>query len=305
MSNIYFLYGEERYDLELQIEKIKKEYDNLEIGLNYFLLNKDNVDELSDIIQGITFFGTGKLIIIKDTGLKFNVDLLNDIDQDITIVIVEGESVDKRLSEYKKISKIANCMEFKHMDQKQMCEYVKKILGRYGIKISADTALYFFEICGNNKANNINELQKLVIYLNDEEEKNVTNEIIDKVCSRTLNAKIFDVLSLIVNKKKKEAMIRLDELLEQKESIIKIYIMLYKQIKSMYMIKYLKSKNESNIAQVLGIHPYTLKNLSKTCDIYTMKKLKEIIYSFDEYDEKTKNGEMDFEIGLKKIICSM
>ena len=26
---------------------------------------------------------------------------------------------------------------------------------------------------------------------------------------------------------------------------------------------------------------------------------------FDEYDEKTKNGEMDFEIGLKKIICTM
>ena len=64
--------------------------------------------------------------------------------------------------------------------------------------------------------------------------------------------------------------------------------MLYKQIRTMYLIKYLKIKKEPNIASILGIHPYTAKILSKSCDIYTLDKLKEIMYSFDEYDEKTK-----------------
>ena len=113
------------------------------------------------------------------------------------------------------------------------------------------------------------------------------------------------VLNKIVNKDKKNAIKALDDILKQKESIIKIYIMLYKQIKQMYMIKYLKQKNEIDIAQKIGIHPYTFKLLNVTCDKYTLNDLKQVMYMFDEYDEKTKNGEMDFEIGLKKIICAM
>ena len=33
--------------------------------------------------------------------------------------------------------------------------------------------------------------------------------------------------------------------------------------------------------------------------------LRGILKNFDEYDEKTKIGEMDFEVGLKKIIANM
>lgn len=302
MSNIYLLYGEEKYDLELRLQKIKKEYDNLSEGINLYYITNDNIDELPSLLQGVTFFGTEKLIIIKDTKLKFNVDLLKDIDKDITIVVIE-ESVDKRTTDYKTLSKIAECIEFKFMDDVKVKEYIMQVLKKYNISISNEDADYLSQMLGNQKSNIINELNKLVIYL--EGENNVNREIIDKVCTKTLNAKIFDVLSNIVNKKKKIAIKELDELLQQKEPIVKIYIMLYKQVKQMYLIKYLKGKNSPNIAQILGIHPFVFKNLSKSCDAYTLKELRNILNEFDIYDEKTKNGEMDFEIGLKKIILSM
>lgn len=302
MSNIYLLYGEEKYDLELRLQKIKKEYDNLSEGINLYYITNDNIDELPSLLQGVTFFGTEKLIIIKDTKLKFNVDLLKDIDKDITIVVIE-ESVDKRTTDYKTLSKIAECIEFKFMDDVKVKEYIMQVLKKYNISISNEDADYLSQMLGNQKSNIINELNKLVIYL--EGENNVNREIIDKVCTKTLNAKIFDVLSNIVNKKKKIAIKELDELLQQKEPIVKIYIMLYKQVKQMYLIKFLKGKNSPNIAQILGIHPFVFKNLSKSCDAYTLKELRNILNEFDIYDEKTKNGEMDFEIGLKKIILSM
>lgn len=302
MSNIYLLYGEEKYDLELRLQKIKKEYDNLSEGINLYYITNDNIDELPSLLQGVTFFGTEKLIIIKDTKLKFNVDLLKDIDKDITIVVIE-ESVDKRTTDYKTLSKIAECIEFKFMDEVKVKEYIMQVLKKYNISISNEDADYLSQMLGNQKSNIINELNKLVIYL--EGENNVNREIIDKVCTKTLNAKIFDVLSNIVNKKKKIAIKELDELLQQKEPIVKIYIMLYKQVKQMYLIKFLKGKNSPNIAQILGIHPFVFKNLSKSCDAYTLKELRNILNEFDIYDEKTKNGEMDFEIGLKKIILSM
>lgn len=301
-SNIYLLYGEEKYDLEKKLSSIKKQFDKLENGVNLFYITKDNIDELGNILSEVTFFGSHKLVVIKNTNLKFDAKLLENIDDDVVVVIIE-ESVDKRLTSYKSISKIAEVCEFKTLDRRAMTTYVYDLLKRYKLNLTFDVADYFVEVCGLDKNNNINEIKKLVIYL--EPGANITKEIIDKICSKTLNAKIFDVLNKIVNKEKEEGIKLLDNILAQKESIIKVYIMLYKQVKQMYMIKYLKSKNVQDIASYLGIHPYTFKLLSSTCSKYTLDDLKKIMYMFDEYDEKTKNGEMDFEIGLKKIICTM
>ena len=55
MSNIYLLYGEEKYDLDQRVEKIKKEFQNLEIGVNLFYITNDNLDELESVTQGVTF----------------------------------------------------------------------------------------------------------------------------------------------------------------------------------------------------------------------------------------------------------
>lgn len=302
MSNIYLLYGEEKYDINQKIEKIKKEFLSLEVGVNLFYVNSDNIDELDSITQGVTFFGSEKLIIIKNTNLKFNVNILKNLEEDIKVVIVE-DNVDKRLTEYKTLSKIAECIEYKHFDERQMIQFIIDILKRYNVKISYEDAEYMQNVCGNDKYNNINELQKLVIYVGNG--GIVTKEIIDTVCSKTLSAKLFDVLDDIINKKKDIAIKQLDFLLKQKEPIVKIYIMLYKQFKQLYMIKVLKQKGEKNIAQELGIAPFILKKLSSAADKYSEEELKNIIYAFDDYDQKTKNGDMDFEIGLKKIICML
>lgn len=302
MANIYLLYGEEKYDLNSKVEKIKKEFSNLEVGVNLFYVNLENLDELENITQSVTFFGSEKLIIIKDTKLKFNVDLLKDIDPDIKVVIIE-DSVDKRTSEYKTLSKIAEVNEYKHPDEKQRITYISDILKKYGKKISYEDASYMQSVCGEDKSNIINELQKLVIYADDTDI--IDKKMIDKICSKTLSAKIFDVLDDIIGRKKKQAISQLDNLLKQKESIIKIYIMLYKQYKQLYQIKLLKKKGQKDIAGTLGLHPFVVKKLLYSVDKYSEEELKNIIYAFDDYDYKTKNGDIDFEIGLKKIICML
>ena len=127
MSNIYLLYGEEKYDINQKIEKIKRSFENLEVGVNLFYINLDNIDELESITQGVTFFGSQKLIIIKNTNLKFNINLIKDLDEDVVVIIIE-DNVDKRLSEYKTLSKIAECIEYKHLDERQMVQFIIDIL---------------------------------------------------------------------------------------------------------------------------------------------------------------------------------
>lgn len=303
-KQIYLFFGEEAYDIQKAIEKIKKSFDILKDNINFFELNKENITTLYDICQNVTFLGDKKLVIIKDTNLKFDIDKMYNSMTDETIVCIIEQTIDKRTSEYKKLSKIANIQEFNHLNLEDMTKYIAGILSKYNLKIIKANAEYFVNVCGDDKQNDLNELQKLVIYSNSQTDV-ITKDMIDKVCSKTLNAKIFDMLDKAVNKNSYGAIKDLDDLLMQKEPIVKIYIMLYRQIIQMYMIKILKNKNSQNISQVLKIHPFVLRKLSYSCDKYTLDSLKNIIYLFDEYDEKTKQGDMDFVIGLKKIICQM
>jgi DNA polymerase-3 subunit delta len=298
---IYLLYGEEKYDLYKFVDKIKSKFDKLEIGVNMFNITKENINELESISHSITFFGQNKLVIIKDTNLKFDIKkmLLNCEENDVYLII--EDSVDKRTAEYKELSKNCEVKVFEHLNTKDMISYIINILKMYKLTISYDNAQYMVEICGEDKSNNINELQKIVAYLNVGD--TVTKEVIDKICAKTLNSKIFDMLDFAVNKDKHKAIDLLEDLLMQKEPAIKISIMLYKQIKQIYMIKYLKEQNTKDINSILEIHPFVFGKLNKVSDKYDLKYLRILIDKFDEFDSKTKIGEMDFEIGLKQIIC--
>ena len=303
-KRIYLFYGEETYDIQKAIDKLKKNFDVLKDSINLFYLNKENIETLYDICQNVTFLGDQKLVIVKDTNLKFDIDKMYNSMSEGTIVAIIEQAIDKRTNEYKKLSKIAIIQEYNHLSLDDMANYIEYILSKYNLKISKSDVEYFVNVCGDDKQNDINELQKLVIYAQLKTDI-ITKEMIDKVCVKTLNAKIFDMLDKAVNKNSYEAINDLNDLLMQKEPIVKIYIMLYRQILQMYMIKILKNKNKPNIAQILKIHPFVLKKLSYSCDKYTLNSLKNLIYLFDEYDEKTKQGDMDFVIGLKKIICQM
>lgn len=303
VSGVYLFYGEEEYDISRYIEKIKKCFENLEVGVNLYILDKSNIDMLSDLCDLVSFFGTKKLILVRGTGLKFNVNILDNINEDTT-VIIEEKSVDKRTSEWKYLSKNATCIEFAKLNEKDAAAYVIKTLGAYDIKVTQDVADYMVANCTSDKLLLINEFKKITAYL--KKGSLLTKEDIDYICVKTLNAKVFDMLDLAVNKKKEEAIYKLRELLEQKESAIGISIMLFKQIKQMYMIKLMQQDGVvSNIAEALGIHPFVYRKLSYSVNKYTLDELRQLILEFGEYDERSKIGEMDMENGLVRIITSM
>lgn len=300
---IYLLYGEEKYDLYKFVDKLKSKFDKLETGVNLFQITKENINELESISYSVTFFGSSKLVIIKDTELKFDVKkMIENADKDDLYLVIEN-SVDKRLVQYKELSKHSEVKEFKYLSAKEMIEYIIKTLKMYKLNIDYEVAEYMVNMCGEDKNNNINELKKIVSSF--EENSIITKENINKICVKTLGSKLFDMLDLAVNKKKKNAIEMLEDLFLQKEPAIKISIMLYKQIKQMYIIKYLKEKKIKNINEILKIHPFVFSKLNKSSDKYTLEHLKLLMNKFNDYDSKTKIGEIDFEIGLKEIICMM
>ena len=68
LHGIYLLYGTEKYDVENYFEKIKKCFTHLELGVNFFTLDKTNIDSLQDVCESVSFFGLEKLVLIRNIG---------------------------------------------------------------------------------------------------------------------------------------------------------------------------------------------------------------------------------------------
>lgn len=309
VNGVYLFFGEENYEVNRLLEKTRKTFSNLEIGVNYFNIDNSNILTLRDVVESISFFGEEKLIVIKDTGLKFDMTVFDDMNKkDIAVIIIE-KSIDKRISEYKYLAKNASCIEFKELNIKDAALYIIKTLRAYKIEVSKDVADYMVVSCTTNKNILINEFKKIVAYLEDKN-KVLTKEIIDKICSKTLNAKTFGVLELAINKQKEKAIKGVEDLLEQKESAIGISIMLFKQIKNMYTIRSILEKDReqgtrTNIIALTGMHPYQFQKLEEASRRYTAKELEKLIKEFDEYDERTKLGEMDFNNGIIRLVMAL
>lgn len=305
VHGVYLLYGTEAYDIESYVEKIKKCFNNLEAGVNLFVLDKTNIDSLVDICDSVSFFGLEKLVIIRNTGLKFNKEILENINNPELVIVITETSVDKRTSEYKYLAKNATCVEFNKLNEKDAIFFVKRMLNAYKIVVTDDVAKYLVDVCTEDKQTLINEFRKIVAYL--EQGESLTKEIIDKICSKTLDAKIFDLMDQIMAKNKKEALKLLDDMLAQGTYIGIISSMIFKQLKQIYQIKLMQKEygTSVDIAKELGIHPFAFSKLKNVTNLYDIERLEQLMLDFDEYDENSKTGKIDIVLGLKRIILDM
>ena len=66
---IYLLYGEDEYLRNEYLKKIKKEFGELQLGINYVQIDENNVNNIISDIETPAFGFPTKFIMAKDTGL--------------------------------------------------------------------------------------------------------------------------------------------------------------------------------------------------------------------------------------------
>lgn len=305
LRNIYFFYGEEKYDIQRYVAKILKIFGEVIDGVNFSNFDKNNIDKLESFCNTFSFFGTKKIAIVKDSGLRFDMEFIKDEEKlnDITIIFIE-DSVDKRTVGYKTLSSIGYEIEFTYMKESELVYWVVSMFKAYKIEVSKDVSEYYISKVGTDKNNIINEMRKVVDYI--DKDGKLTKDIVDKICYKSLNSVIFDLTDAIMIKNRKETIQILEELVIKKEPVQKIFITLYNQFKNLYLIKVYKINNRiSDIASECKIHPFVIKKMLMHVDNYSKEKIEDILNKFIELDEQSKTGVINLEIGFKKLICEI
>ena len=320
---IYLLYGEETYLLEQLLKKIKKNFGELVKGINYIVIDENNVQELIADIETPAFGYPNKLIIARNTGifkregkgrsggaskevkdkindyLKENVDMIND-----TVVLVFVENEAEKNSIFNTIEKIGQVCNFEEQKPFQIIKRLKIICNSYKVNVDENTLQYLIESCGTNMQDLINETRKLIEYAG--ENGKIQKQDIDKLCIKKIESVIFDLTDNLGQKKVKEAIDVLYNLIAAKEPIQKILITLYNHFKKLYFVK-IAVANNKDVATSLNLKQtqmFLVNKYKMQAKGFKTSELRKIIQELQDLDYKYKIGLIDINVGLEAILCA-
>ena len=306
---IYLLYGEDNYIKNEYLKKIKKKFVELKLGINYIQIDENNCQNIISDIETPAFGYDTKLIVSRNCSLlkKKNVvgeklaEYLKSNDTEgIELVIVEDD-IDKITSLYKTIEKIGQVKECKEKTPRELIGQIKSIANLYQVNIKENTAQFLIECVGTNMEDIINELRKLIEYEGKGNE--ITIKDIDALTVKKAESVIFDLTDNLGKKNIKEAIEVLHNLLYSKEPIQKILVMLYNHFKKLYIVKI---SNGTNISQALKLKPnqtFLINKYQNQARFFEKNELRSLLEEFINLDEKSKNGNIDLNVGLESVLC--
>ena len=311
MENLYLITGDDLFERERKVNKIKESFGELVKGINFITLDKDTVYLLSSEVMTYPFGFDKKLIIVNIVSKAnseegnttkndwFNEELteniLNSIDMNVIVFVGDFQT---RSKIYKFVSQNGKCIECnKPRSKKDVAPWVVSIAKQHEKNISALNANYMIQTCGADKLMLYNEMQKLVDYIGERDE--ITKEDIESVGIRTLETIIFDLTDCLGSRNISNSIKFLEELLEQKEPIQKILIMIAKHFKSLLITKICLNENR-NVADELNTKfPFIVNKYKEQARRFTHEELEQVLVDLAELDMDSKLGKIDLKIGLE------
>ena len=327
---IYLFYGEETYLLETKVKRIKKEFTQLIQGINFIQIDDTNAEELISDLETPAFGFDKKLIIAKNTGLfkkekktsksdtkkkkndesklpmyekiaKYIEKNKDELNESVDLIFVEQEADKNTL--YQTIEKVGEVKEFTLLKLPELITNIKKIASAYKVNINDETVKYLIECCGTSMQDLINEIRKLIEYKG--ENNTITKQDVDLMCTKQIQAVIFDLTDNLGKKETGKALEIYNGLISNKEPIQKILITLYNHFKKLYIIK-IAEKYKEDAATAMNLKPNQLFLVGKykgQARYFDTNELREILNALIDLDANYKVGLISLEIGIEAILC--
>ena len=307
-GKLYLLYGDEAYLRRLYLKNLLKALHAEDGDMNFtrFTGRNLNDDDVLNIGNTLPFFSERRVVLIDSMGIfrekheKLE-EYLKELPDYLTIVMNE-EEVDKRGKLYKAVQKYGYAAEFKTLEEKDLEDWVVRILARSGKKIRKSTCTELLACTGKDLNYISNELEKLIAYSGSRSE--ITADDIGAVCSPVIENKIFDLVTAVASGDRKTALKKYDDLLILKEPPMRILYLLARQFDQLLHIKELSGSGSgyAAIADSLKMNPYVVKKSFPLTRRYTTEQLRAAVEDMVRAEEDVKTGRLDERLSVELMI---
>src|SRR3989339_451202 len=212
ISPIYLFYGDEDYlknEIISSIESITIEPSTKDFNYNVFYFgDKNNSDtSMETVLQSANsypFISDKKLVIVKNINkLPESQDSLletyiDNPSKTTCLILVGGEKLPKRVL-FTKIESEYPTVNFYHLFESDICRWIVEEVKYFKKNISNSATQMLLDITGENLADIKREIDKLVLYA--EENTEITIEDVEICCGHFKENTIFELLPVLAAKK--------------------------------------------------------------------------------------------------------
>lgn len=294
---IYFLMGEEPYYIDKLSDYIEENVlSEDEKGFNQTVLYGRDVS-IEDVIstsKRYPMMSERQVVIVKEAqDLAKTIDKLesyaeNPMPSTVLVFCYKYKTLDKRKKLPKLLGKTGVVYESKKLYDNQVGDWIKRVLSgkKYAIEPKANAMLV--EFLGNDLSKINNELEKLQIIL--PAGSTITPMHIEENIGFSKDFNVFELQNALGSRNQLKAYQIAQYFSDNPKDnpmVVTTSLVFSFFIK---LLKYhgLKDRNPKNVAAVLGVNPFFLKDYDVALKNYPMKKVSQIVASLRDIDVKSK-----------------
>ncbi len=294
---IYFLMGEESYYIDKLSDYIEdKVLTEDEKGFNQTVLyGRDvTIEDIVSTAKRYPMMAERQVVIVKEAqDLSRTIDKIesyaeNPMPSTVLVICYKYKTLDKRKKVTKLLAKNGVVYESKKLYENQVGDWIKRVLAgkKYSIEPKANAMLV--EFLGTDLSKINNELEKLQIIL--PKGSTITPHHIEENIGFSKDFNIFELRKAIGDRNQLRAYTIADNFAQNPKDnpIIMTTSLVFSFFVQLLRYHGLKDKNPNNVAKVLGVNPFFLKDYDIALKNYPMRKVSQIVGSLRDIDVKSK-----------------
>ena len=311
---VYFLAGEEAYYIDLIISYIE---DNIlseeEKAFNQIIVYGDdtNIPAIIDTARRFPMMSSHQVVIIKEAqSLKKIDDLVIYLEKPLSSTILafsyKYKTLDKRTKLYKALENNGAYFESPRIRDYLIPGWIERYLMTKGIKTDPSASAMLTEFLGTDLHKIVNELDKLIISL-PASKPVITTALIEKNIGISKDYNNFELIKAIGEKNILRANMIVNYFSNNpKDNPITLTIAsLFGFFSKLLTFHYLADKSKNNVAAVLKVNPYFVKDYETSAMKYNVTKTAQIISLLRTFDMRSKGyGDAGTEPGdlMKELV---
>ena len=309
MNNLYFIESDSFDLIDIKVNEILNKNNLTRDNLIIYDLEEINISDAIVDLDTYSLFSEKKVVLclnscfLTTTKCEIEHDIsslekyLNNPNMD-NILILSSSKVDGKKNIVKLVKEKCTIVDT-NID---LVNFVKEKTVDYIMK--DDVIRYFLVKVGEDLANIINELDKVLMYKSNNEE--ITKKDIDLIVIKKIDRNIYDLIDAIINKDKEKSLTIYQEMINYGEDVFKIFISLANQIRLIYQVKVLKDLPDNEIYEMLN-----LKNSKQVVALrykigkYNTSNLLDYLHKLSIMDEELKSGKSIDKIVFPIFIANL
>ncbi len=321
-SNLYFLYGEEKYLVKHYSSILEKKIIDpafADFNLHIYDGKTVDLDDVAVAAEAVPMMSEYACIVIKDLpadslnaedSVKLE-NIVKDIPETTVIIIsLPTVTVNMKNSKCKKLmdsfATYGTVVEFKHFSLQQLIKLIEKGAKERGCEFGYSEANYLISIIGDDMSVVLNELEKICAF---KKSGVVSKSDIDSIVVKSMQARAFDLAKALIANNCDTAMAILDTLFYMKEEPINILGAIITPYVDMYRAKVYTSGGlrAEDAAKDYNYRnkEFRLTNAAKSSSKYSVKQLRSFLEVLFEADELLKSSSVNGRLVLEQTITKL